>query len=40
VNAEAGNYGNALQAVSNGGHGKVVQILVDAGADVNAKGGE
>lgn len=32
VNAEGRHYGNALQAASAGGHEKVVQILVNAGA--------
>jgi hypothetical protein len=30
-------YGNALYAASEGGHEKVVQILLDEGANVNAK---
>jgi len=34
------HYGNALQVASVGGHDKVVRILIDAGADVNAQGGE
>jgi ankyrin repeat protein len=33
-------YGNALQAASQGGHVKVVQMLLAAGADVNAQGGQ
>ncbi|RJE17605.1 Ankyrin repeat protein [Aspergillus sclerotialis] len=39
VNAQGGHYGNALQAASSGGHAKLVQILLDRGADVNAQGG-
>ena len=38
VNTE-GWYGNALQAASSRGYEKVVQIVVDAGADVKADGG-
>ncbi|THY37309.1 hypothetical protein D6C98_10763, partial [Aureobasidium pullulans] len=34
-----GHYGNALQAASAGGHDKIVQLLLDKGADVNAQGG-
>jgi hypothetical protein len=37
INTQGGNYGNALQAASAGGHDKVVRVLVDAGADVNAQ---
>ncbi|MCJ1391416.1 hypothetical protein MMC18_004280 [Xylographa bjoerkii] len=37
VNADGGAYGNALQAASHNGHDKVVQILLDKGADVNAQ---
>ena len=40
VNAQGGEYGNALQAASARGHEKVVQILLDKGAGVNAQGGE
>lgn len=39
VNAEGGDYGNALQAASANGHLEIVRILLDRGANVNAKGG-
>ena len=39
INAQGGEYGNALQAASYRGHEKVVQILLDKGADINAQGG-
>jgi ankyrin repeat protein len=39
VNAQGGEYGNALQAASAGGHEKAVRMLLDAGAEVNAQGG-
>jgi hypothetical protein len=39
VNAQGGYYGSALLAASVNGHAKVVQMLMDAGADVNAQGG-
>jgi hypothetical protein len=39
ANAQGGEYGNALQAASQGGHEQVVKILLDAGAAVNAQGG-
>ncbi|KAI1672149.1 hypothetical protein L13192_03008 [Pyrenophora tritici-repentis] len=40
VNAQGGEYGNALQAASEGGHEQVVKMLLDKGAEVNAQGGE
>jgi ankyrin repeat protein len=40
VNEQGGEYGNALQAASSGGHEAVVKLLLDKGADVNAQGGE
>ncbi|CEO59613.1 Putative Pfs, NACHT and Ankyrin domain protein [Penicillium brasilianum] len=40
VNAQGGQYGNALQAASLGGHEEVVKMLLDQGVDVNAQGGE
>jgi ankyrin repeat protein len=35
VNAQGGRYGSALQAASSEGHDKIVQLLLDKGADVN-----
>ncbi|KAF4461456.1 hypothetical protein FALBO_11750 [Fusarium albosuccineum] len=39
VNAQGGDYGNALQAASFMGHQGIVQLLLDRGADINAEGG-
>jgi hypothetical protein len=39
LNAQSEYYGNALQAASAGGHDKVVRMLIDTGANVNAQGG-
>ncbi len=39
VNAQGGDFGDALQAASCEGHEKVVQMLLDKGADVKAQGG-
>jgi ankyrin repeat protein len=39
INAQGGEYGNALQAASAGGHEQVVKTLLNAGAEVNAQGG-
>ena len=39
VNAQGGEYGNALQTASCHGHEAVVQLLLDKGADANAQGG-
>ena len=40
VNAQAGCYGNALQAASCCGHEAIVKLLLEGKADVNAQGGE
>ncbi|KAL7944309.1 pfs domain-containing protein [Trichoderma barbatum] len=39
VNAQGGDYGNALQAASCMGHQKIVQLLLDKDANVNGRGG-
>ncbi|KAF9059864.1 ankyrin repeat-containing domain protein [Rhodocollybia butyracea] len=39
VNAQEGEYGNALQAAVYGGNKNIVQLLLEHGADVNAQGG-
>ena len=39
INTQGGYYGNALQAALLGGHNKVIEMLLDKGADVNAQGG-
>jgi ankyrin repeat protein len=38
-NSHGGHFGNALQAASVGGHEKVIQMLLNVGAEVNAQGG-
>ncbi|MCJ1313782.1 hypothetical protein MMC25_007462 [Agyrium rufum] len=40
VNAQGGEYNNALQAASLRGHEKVVAMLLKRGAEVNAQGGQ
>ena len=40
INAQGGEYGNALQAASVNGHEAIVQLLLNHGADINAQGGE
>ncbi|KAA8902670.1 ankyrin repeat-containing domain protein [Sphaerosporella brunnea] len=39
VNAQGGEYGNALQAATSRGNEAVVQLLLEKGADVNTQGG-
>ena len=39
INAQGGEYGNALQAASHRGHERVVKLLLDKGANVNYLGG-
>ncbi|KAF7509147.1 hypothetical protein GJ744_008374 [Endocarpon pusillum] len=39
VNAQGGDYGNALQTASIRGHEKVVEMLLAKGGEVNAQGG-
>ena len=36
---QGGLYSDALQAASAGGHNRIVQRLLEEGADVNAQGG-
>ncbi|KAJ6086074.1 NACHT nucleoside triphosphatase, partial [Penicillium sp. IBT 16267x] len=40
VNAQGGEYANALQAASYRGYQEIVTLLLDKGADVNAEGGD
>ncbi|KAF9777843.1 hypothetical protein IL306_004302, partial [Fusarium sp. DS 682] len=40
VNAQGGEYGNALQVASLNGNRGIAQLLLDEGAEVNAQGGE
>ena len=39
INAQGGEYGNALQAAAFNGNMEAMQLLLDNGADVNAQGG-
>ncbi|KAL9629855.1 MAG: hypothetical protein Q9164_006690, partial [Protoblastenia rupestris] len=38
INALAGHFGNAIQAAAFGGHEIMVRLLIDGGADVQARG--
>jgi ankyrin repeat protein len=38
VNAQGGEYGNALPAASFGGHEAIANLLLENGADINAQG--
>jgi ankyrin repeat domain-containing protein 50 len=38
VNAQGGEYGNALQAAAWGGNERVVQLLLDKSAEANTQG--
>ncbi|KAH8702902.1 ankyrin repeat domain-containing protein [Phaeosphaeriaceae sp. PMI808] len=40
INAQGGEYGNALQAASYRGHEQVVKLLLSKNVDVNAQGGD
>jgi hypothetical protein len=40
VNAQGGEFGNALQAASLRGYQQIVELLLKAGAEVNAQGGK
>ncbi|EUC28323.1 hypothetical protein COCCADRAFT_30391 [Bipolaris zeicola 26-R-13] len=40
VNAQSGQYGNALQAASTKGYKEIAMLLLDKGADVNAQSGQ
>ncbi len=40
MNADGGQYGNALQAASHGDHNNIIELLLGKGATVNAQGGE
>ena len=40
INAQGGQYGNALQAAASQGYIEAVKLLLDQGADVNAQGGQ
>ncbi|KAH8696926.1 ankyrin repeat-containing domain protein [Phaeosphaeriaceae sp. PMI808] len=39
INAQGGEYGNALQAASCNGKQQIVELLLKAGAEINAQGG-
>jgi Ankyrin repeats (3 copies)/Ankyrin repeat len=39
IHVEGGEYSNALQVASSGGHHDIVQLLLEKGADINVQGG-
>ena len=39
VNAQGGDYGNALQAASVGGHKEIIELLLEREAEVDTQGG-
>ena len=40
MNTLGGRYGNALQAAAKGVHLDIIQLVLETGADVNARGEE
>ena len=39
VNAQGGEFGNALRAAMHSGYADIIEMLIDSGADVNAQAG-
>ncbi|KAF2475874.1 uncharacterized protein BDR25DRAFT_168930, partial [Lindgomyces ingoldianus] len=40
INAQGGEYGNALQAAIQQGNSEVILLLLDKGENINSQGGE